>query len=149
MAYFKVVNNPCDSDELLGMLCSYITQWERTCGMIGGRGLRPECAYDDIIEGQYLWNKKFGRRAYHCVLSFDDLEVIVPTEAMEIAYKVAALFFPAFPVLFGVHTEQEHLHIHFVISSVSLADGKKLHIDYGMYAMLKERIDSIVNAYTD
>jgi len=147
MAYFKMVNNPCDSDELLETVCSYITQWNRTCGMIGGRGLRPECAYEDIREGQYLWNKAFGRRAYHCVLAFDDMEVIVPTEAMEIAYKVSALFFPGWPVLFGVHTEQEHLHIHFVISTVSLADGRKLHIDYRLLATIKERIDGIVYAY--
>jgi len=147
MAYFKVVSNPCDTVERLENVCHYIIQWERTRGMVGGRGLRPECAFEDISEAQALWDKSFGRRAYHCVLAFDDMEVIVPTEAMEIACLVAGFFFPAYQVLFGVHTEQEHLHIHFVISCVSLADGRKLHIDYGMLAQIREKINMTVQAY--
>lgn len=147
MAILKIVNKPYDSEEALFNLCQYIIQYERTRGHIGGRGVRVDCGYECIEEAQALWRMNYGRRAYHLILAFDDYDTIVATEAMEIAYQVSSLFFPEYQVLWGVHTEQEHLHIHFAISSVSLIDGRKLHIDYDRFRRLKEAIEEIARCY--
>lgn len=115
--------------------------------LFGGRRVRPNCAYEDICCAQELWRKTYGRRAYHLVLSFDDLDAFVPSEAMEIAIRFSGLFFPTYQVLFGVHTEQAYLHIHFVINPVSLETGEKLHIDFAELRQLQEETNHIVEAY--
>jgi len=148
MAVLELVNNPCDTDEALRNLCRYITRWDRTRGNVGGRGVRPSMAYEDICQGQMLWNKASGRRAYHFVLSFDDMECLIPAEAMEIAVQVSSLFFPTYQILFGVHTEQAHLHIHMAVSTVALDTGLKLHVDFEMLRYLRTQIDQIVSRFT-
>ena len=140
MALLQMIINQCDTDLALYNLCNYITDFEKTRGFIGGRGLRPAFAYEDMKEGQELWNKAFGRRAHHIVLCFSDAECITADEAKEIGMEVAAWFFPGWPVLFGVHTQQAHLHIHFAISSVNLETGRKLHLDFGDMCSLQVRV---------
>jgi len=147
MAILEVVNNPCDTDLALLNLCSYVVRDDRTCGLVGGRGLRPAQAYEDIRAAQELWGKYSRRRAYHLILSFDDQECIVPLEAEQIAFRVSSLFFPAYQVLYAVHTEQAHLHIHFAVSTVSLEDGRKLHLDFDSLALLNASIERIIRDY--
>lgn len=147
MAVLKVIQNPCDTELALQNLCRYIINDEKTNGIIGRRGVRPFYEYDDMFLTQQLWRKEYGRRAYHVVLAFDDGEVIMPSEAMEIGLQVSSLFFPIYQVLFGVHTEQEHLHIHFAVNTVSLVDGKKLHLDYQTLGALREAVGQIILQY--
>ena len=147
MAVLKLVNNPCDTDEALRNLCHYVIRWDRTLGNIGGRGVKPSTAYEDICMAQVLWGKAHGRRAYHLILSFDDMECLIPYEAMEIAVQVSSLFFPTYQVLFGVHTEQDHLHIHMAVSTVALDTGLKLHVDFEMLRYLRTQINQIVSRF--
>ena len=148
MAVLKLVNNPCDTEEALRNLCHYVVRMDRTMGNVGGRGVRASAAYEDFCMAQSLWGKNHGRRAYHFVLSFDDMECLIPCEAMAIAVEVSSLFFPCHQVVFGVHTQQEHLHIHMAVNTVALDTGLKLHIDFEMLRYLRSRIDGIVNKYT-
>ena len=147
MAVFKVTENPCDTELALQNVCSYIIDEKKTAGMIGGRGIRPLYAFEDMLQAQQLWRKEYGRRAYHMVYSFDDMEVIMPSEAMDIALLISSLFFPTYQVLFGVHTGQKHLHIHFAINTVSLADGRKLLLGYPSLRALREVANQITQQY--
>lgn len=147
MAVLTIVDNPCDSDLALKNLCEYIIRWDRTCGNVGGRGVRPAYAYEDFCCAQELWRKMNGRRAYHLVLSFDDLDAFVPSDAIEIAMRFSDLFFPTYQVLFGVHTEQAHLHIHFAVNPVSLETGLKLHLGFEELRQLRAAVDHIIEAY--
>lgn len=146
MSYFKIVKNPCNNERALQNLCDYIVDPAKTNGWIGGRGLDPYCAYEEISGMQILWRKNFGRQAYHCVLSFGDEEAITIIEAQQIAYQVAGLFFLPYQVLYGIHVTQEYLHIHFVINTVSLIDGSKLNLGYADEARIEENICRIVDA---
>ena len=75
------------------------------------------------------------------------MECLIPAEAMEIAVQVSSLFFPTYQVLFGVHTEQVHLHIHMAVSTVALDTGLKLHVDFEMLRYLRAQIDEIMGAF--
>lgn len=147
MAIIKIVNNPCDTNTALQNLCSYIIQHNKTHGLFGGRGLNPENAYDNMCEAQELWLKASGRRAYHMVLGFDSSEPVASYDALQIAFEVSSIFFPAYQVLYGIHTDQPHLHIHFAINTVSLQDGHKLHLDYSTISHLQHQIDTIIADY--
>lgn len=78
MAVLKLVNNPCDTEDALRNLCHYVVRMDRTMGNVGGRGVRASTAYEDFCMAQSLWGKNHGRRAYHFVLSFDDMECLIP-----------------------------------------------------------------------
>lgn len=147
MEFVKIVDNPCNTDELLFKLCRYITEEEKTQGNIGGRGVSPFHAYADMRESQELWGTDWGRRSYHIVVSFEDALALVPNDAMELAFRISSLFFPEYQVLYGVHVTQSHLHIHFAINTTSLVNGKKLHLDYAAAQRLYESIRLIVADY--
>ena len=81
---------------------------------------------------QTLYQNMGGRRGYHITVDFSPESPLCAYDVWNIAYLISDLFFPEYQVLFGVHTNKKHLHIHFYINTVSLRTGKKLHIDYGM-----------------
>lgn len=71
--------------------------------------------------------KRASRRIYHYIVSFplsiDDANC-VKLAAMEIA----DIFSGQYQVYYGVHKDEEHLHIHYAINAVSYVDGKKWHM---------------------
>lgn len=78
---------------------------------------------------------------YHYDQAFKDGEAISPKTAHEIAVKFAEDNYPDYEVVIATHVDNEHLHSHFIINSVSLKTGKKLH--QGPKTLLKLR------AYSD
>lgn len=76
MAVFVIFENPCNTDEALRNVCKYITAFERTYNYVGGRGLLPSRAYEDITYAQMLWGKNFDRRAYHCAVCLSNVDYI-------------------------------------------------------------------------
>lgn len=150
MAIFKIINNPVDSVELLKKLCNYVTDKSKSKpseNFIGGKNLVPENALNEMIYTQELFDKSFGRRAYHFTVSFGNNEPIMPGDAYDIGYDIANDFFSDYQLLFNVHTTQEQVHLHFVLNPVSLVDGNKLHFDFMLIKRLKDFIDSIVYQY--
>ena len=125
-----------------------MVDYEKTRGAYGGRGVIASNAYEAMVYAQRLWAKDWGRLAYHMILSFDDLEALIPWDAMNIAFQVSSLFFPRYQVLYGVHITQEHLHIHFVINPVSLIDGKKLHLGFTEQQGLFASISRLLQEYS-
>ncbi len=149
MSIIGIVNNPVDTEDALIKLCKYITN-SKGAGMykyIGGRGLYPETAYDDMCESQRMFGKIGGRRAYHLFVSFREGTPLIPDEALEMAYEISDFFYPRHQVLFGVHTEQSCLHIHFAVSTVSLDGGPKLHLDFKMQHEFKRFVSEIEKKY--
>ena len=64
---------------------------------------------------------------YHYDQAFKDGETISPKTAHKIAMKFAKDNYPDFEVVIATHVDNEHLHSHFIINSVSFKTGKKLH----------------------
>ena len=143
MAVFVICDNPCGTDQALFNVCQYIVAFDRTHNYVGGRGLIPSLAYEQITYAQRLWEKNFGRRAYHCVVGLSNVDYISCDGALQIAYKISSLFFPEFQVLYGVHVTQKELHIHFAISTVSLIDGHKLNIGFAKLQELRQKVNEI------
>lgn len=150
MAILKIINNPVDSVESLENLCNYVTDRSKSKSyenFIGGKNLEPENAFNEMVYTQELFDKSFGRRAYHFTVSFGGCEPIMPRDAYDIGYDIANTFFSDYQLLFNVHTTQEQLHLHFALNPVSLSNGKKLHFDFILQKKLKDFIDCIVIQY--
>lgn len=116
----------------------------------GGTGVEYysfEKSYKQMKAVKRYFKKLDGIQVWHYVLSFP----VPPSEenvyeAYEIACDVLDVCFSGYQTIFGIHENEENLHIHFMINSVSYIDGKKWHLDKKQFRRLIYRIkDSIKN----
>lgn len=83
-------------------------------------------ARDQFITVKEQFSKTDGIQAYHGYLSFKENEV-TPEQAQKIGIEFAnKMWGKRFQVVVTTHLNTKHLHCHFVINSVSFADGKRL-----------------------
>ena len=129
MPVFKAINKHYNTHEDLWNLINYVIADEHCVEKVyGAQGIvksQTDNMYQQMINVKKYFRKEEGRQALHYVLSFskDEEEYIGLQEALEIGYRIA-YFFSGWQVLFGVHTNTEHLHIHFVVNNTSYENGK-------------------------
>lgn len=63
-----------------------------------------------------LWNKNRGLHLRHMVLSFDPIEEITPHMAYQIGMQAIEYYGDCYQILFAVHENTDHLHIHMITS---------------------------------
>jgi len=84
-------------------------------------------AREQFITTKERYAKSDGIQAYHGYLSFKEQD-ITPELAQKIGLEFAQkVWGERFEVVVTTHLNTKHLHCHFVINSVSFADGKRLH----------------------
>lgn len=105
----------------------YITKDEKTSKhLITGINCSPETAFDEMMITKRMYNKENGRQFVHFVHSFHEREKITPEIAHEISMKfIENEKFKGFQLLAATHTNEDHLHTHFVLNTVNIDTGKK------------------------
>ncbi len=94
---------------------------------VTGLNCDPSSARHDMIATKRQWNKEGGIIAYHGYQSFKTGEVS-PDDAHRIGIELAKrLWGNRFEVLVSTHINTRTVHNHFVINSVSFADGKRYY----------------------
>ena len=100
--------------------------------LIGGNaGTTPEEVFAVMMETKQEWDKTGGRQGYHFVISWKPGEV-----TKDQAYQITGEFCErylgdAYDYVYGVHTDQAHLHGHIVFNSVNRNDGYKYRYEKG------------------
>ena len=108
---------------------------------------REDTAAAQFMETKRLWGKPGGRVCYHGYQSFKANEVTAET-AHEIGVRLAEeLWGGRFEVVVATHCNTGHYHNHFVINSVSWADGKKFYNSPADYARMREVSDRLCREY--
>lgn len=83
--------------------------------------------YQQMVITKRAFHKDTGRQYAHFVQSFDPRDNVAP----ELAYKIGREFinryehFQGFQVVMTVHTNEAHMHVHYIINSVSHENGCK------------------------
>lgn len=83
--------------------------------------------YQQMVITKRTYHKDTGRQYAHFVQSFDPRDNVSP----ELAYKIGQKFirryerFHGFQVVMAVHTNEPHMHVHYIINSVSHENGCK------------------------
>ena len=95
--------------------------------LISGKDCCPETAFQEFMATKNSFKKADQTMFYHYDQAFKDGETISPKTAHEIAMNFAKDNYPDFEVVIPTHVDNEHLHSHFIINSVSFKTGKKLH----------------------
>ena len=115
------------------------TQWDGR-QLVTGINCRPESVYDDFMITKSLYHKTDGKLFYHMVQSFPKGEKVDPVAAHNCALELAK-WFQDYEILVCTHTDRDHIHSHFLINSVNLETGRKLHMAEPQLQELRQRND--------
>lgn len=121
MPMLIMMNKSYSDDEALADIVSYITRGGY--GYCGGYGVDPRYAAEQMQMVKELWGKNRGRRVRHFILSFDKSEHISYEKAMQIGFAICR-YYADYQSVYGLHTDTDHLHLHFAVNSVSYRTGK-------------------------
>lgn len=115
--------------------------------LIFGKDCCPETVFAEFMATKNSYKKADQTMFYHYDQAFKDGETISPKTAHEIAVKFAEDNYPDFEVVIATHVDNEHLHSHFIINSVSFKTGKKLHEGPKTLLKLRAYSDQICKQY--
>ena len=115
--------------------------------LTSGKDCCPETAYQEFMATKSSYKKADQTMFYHYDQAFKDGETISPKTAHKIAVKFAEDNYPNFEVVIATHVDNEHLHSHFIINSVSFKTGKKLHEGPKTLQKLRDYSDQICKQY--
>ena len=97
---------------------------------IGGFGVNLNQAAYEMQRLAEAYGKFSGLRLRHMVLSFSNKEVKrfrshINDELMKIAYYAAGYYGCQYQIIYSIHEDSDHHHIHFVMNTVNYQTGKK------------------------
>ncbi|MBQ7009827.1 MAG: relaxase/mobilization nuclease domain-containing protein [Ruminococcus sp.] len=114
---------------------------------VSGVNTTPDTAKRKMHQTKLRYGKTDGIVAFHAIQSFKPGEV-TPEIAHEIGKRLAKeMWGDRFEVVIVTHLNKEHLHNHFVINSVSFADGKKYYDNTANYNLIKKISDRLCEEY--
>ena len=115
---------------------------------VSGINCSPATARDEMLAVKKRFGKEDGTVAYHGYQSFAPGEA-TPELAHEIGVKLATrLWGDRYQVIIATHLDKEnHLHNHFVVNTVSFADGIKYHRTRKDYHEMQTVSDELCREY--
>lgn len=115
---------------------------------VSGINCSPATARDEMLAVKKRFGKEDGTVAYHGYQSFAPGEA-TPELAHEIGVKLATrLWGDRYQVIIATHLDKEnHLHNHFVVNTVSFADGIKYHRTRKDYHEMQTVSDALCREY--
>ena len=130
MAICKILSlkdsmNNCAGHHLMRAL-EYIINGEKTEEqlLVGAVNVSPQNAFEQMRETKEYFGKNGGRQGYHIIISFQT--------AYEIAGKFVQEYFGKdYEVVYSVHNNTDHIHIHVIWNSVNFVTGKKYRYEKG------------------
>lgn len=121
------------------------TLWQGQ-SLVSGFNCRPESVYNDFLNTKLLYHKDDKVLFFHMVQSHPKGADVNPVTAHAAAMELAK-YFEGRVVLVCTHTDRGHVHSHFIINSVSLDDGRKLHISEPELVELRQRNDQVCEMF--
>lgn len=138
-------NRPCMAAVMEYTKREAKTLWQGQ-SLVSGINCRPESVYDDFLSTKLLYHKDDKTLFFHMVQSFPKGADVDPVAAHAAAMELGK-YFGGREVLVCTHTDRNHVHSHFIINSVSLEDGRKLHISEPELVELRMRNDQVCEMF--
>lgn len=115
---------------------------------VTGVNCDPTTARDEMMIAKTQWNDESEIVCYHGFQSFKHGEV-TPEQAHEVGVKLAEkMWGDRFQVIVATHLNTDCLHNHFVVNSVSFADGKHYHDNKANLRLLRQRSDELCREHS-
>ena len=114
---------------------------------VTGVNCDPTTTRDEMMISKAQWNDRSEIVCYHGFQSFKSGEV-TPEQAHEVGVRLAErMWGDRFQVIVATHLNTDCLHNHFVVNSVSFADGKHYHDNKANLRLLRQRSDELCREY--
>lgn len=142
MAIIKAIN----SKSPIGGALDYITDEKKTeSHLISAVNCSVERAKEEMEMTKMLYKKTEGRSYKHFTQSFHEDENITPEQAHELAkaWVEQCPQFKVFEVVIATHIDQDHIHNHIVMNSVSMEDGHKFQMHKQELQDMKDLSDKL------
>ena len=93
---------------------------------IGGYAIDPNFAYEQMVLVKQAYYKTNGVQLKHSILSFEGGEManLNFEDLLDIGFLMGK-HFKEYQMVYGIHLDSDHVHIHFVMNTVSFIDGHK------------------------
>jgi len=142
----QMIAEAMENEQALRDVISYATRDEKTdrSHYVTGLNCGPDTAREDMMETKQRYGKLGGNVAYHGYQSFAPGEV-TPDLAHEIGIKLAQeLWGDRFEIIVATHLDKaHHIHNHFLLNSVSFADGGKYNDCKETYRLMRATSDRL------
>lgn len=148
MAIYKVINGDGKYRDgwAIQDVIHYATAKTGEDNIFGGAVL-PEIAIESMEGVSRADHKAKGTRLRHSVLSFAPNEEITPNQIKDVARQAIEYYQNDYQILAAVHEDREHLHIHFVMNTVSYRDGSKYTGKKKDYFSFSKHLNCILRPY--
>ena len=92
----------------------------------GGYGIDPARAYEQMVFVKEAYHKKSGVQLKHFFITFHDREMLYVgfEEILQLGLEVGK-YFGEYQMVYGIHLDSNHVHLHFVMNTTSFMDGHK------------------------
>jgi len=150
-AYFEKMGMTVSETQGLSDVIEYATKEEKASTplrhYVSGINCRTTTARDVMLATKRKYGKENGVVAYHGIQSFSPGET-TPEIAHEVGVKLAQkLWGNRFEVLVTTHLDQDSLHNHFVVNTVSFVDGNRYYRSNSDYRAMQKASDTLCRAY--
>lgn len=92
--------------------------------------LDSEHVANRMIANNRAHGKTEGNLIKHRVVSFHELDYIMPNEANELAAYLAKAYGESYITAYAVHVDTCNIHIHLAVNTIGWLDGKRFSISY-------------------
>lgn len=136
-----------DTDAIQDVIAYVLNPAKTHPSYIGGFSVNPQMAAAQFEIVARVNGKAFGIRLRHMVLSFEPGEPVSKDLAKQIAYQVAAYYGDEYQIIYAVHLDKPHLHIHFVMNTVSYRTGTKYDGSKRDYYRFIDHMKNVLRGY--
>ena len=94
--------------------------------LYGGYGIDPARAYEQMVFLKEAYHKKCGVQLKHFFITFRDREMLYVgfEDILQLGFDVGK-YFGEYQMVYGIHLDSNHVHLHFVMNTTSFRDGHK------------------------
>ena len=127
----------------------YIQNPDKTecCNLVGSINCSPDTAFEQMMETKQTFGKTDKRQGYHTIISFDPEESVTTEQVRYVAENfIHDVLSGNYEVVYAIHTDKEHMHIHIIWNSVSFITGEKYNSPKGNW---KYHLQPITNKYCE
>lgn len=145
-----LIQNDYLTEQSLSKVLNYVTR----SAIIDGYAVDPRYAYQQMKMIKKASHKEDGVQLKHFIIAFSHEEAfnVSMDDLMDLGFQIGS-FFREYQMVYAVHLDSSHLHLHCVMNTVSFLTGHKYsngHSDFwGLKSMLQHKYpNSIIGLYT-
>ena len=115
---------------------------------VGAYGVNINCPAESMKLISEQFGKTNGVQLRHFIISFYPNELTDPAIANEIAKQFMLFFASEYQVIYAVHEDRLHIHIHIVINSVSYLDGHRYYGTRAEFKSMQKYMHGVLRKYS-